>query len=285
MDQKGLRNHFLGISLFVLAVFSFTVTYAFYKACGPYLSSPQIFCLSNFCSWVLILPFALKKGFKWLATEHFSLIILRSLVGIVAILSIILALKSISLSEDMLLNNTSPLFIPFIVLIWNKIKIPHSLWAGIIIGFIGIAIILRPGFGSFNIGHVFGLISGIATAFMLVIIRKIAHVPYMKILFYYFLCGWVLLSPFLWFHWTSPPPIVWIYLVSSSALLVLAQLAMTSTFRYISSHEAAPFLYTSVVFGGLIDWIIWKNTPDLLSLVGMTIVCIGGMVTLIRKKD
>jgi drug/metabolite transporter (DMT)-like permease len=257
----------------------FAITYAFYKACEPFLSSGQILFFSNSCSFLLILPFALKGGLK---TDKFPMIALRTLLGATASDLISLALSSVSLSEVVLLNNTAPLFVPFIVWACYRTPIKHSLWIGLIIGFAGIAIVLRPGIQEINWGLILSLFSGIASAGMLVAIRQIAHERFLKILFYYFLIFALVTSPSLLSPWSAPDPRIWIYLILAGATMVAAQVTLTGAMRIIPSHEVAPFIYTSVIFAGLIDWAVWNNKPGLISFVGMIVVIIGGLITLIR---
>jgi drug/metabolite transporter (DMT)-like permease len=39
-----------------------------------------------------------------------------------------------------------------------------------------------------------------------------------------------------------------------------------------------------VIFAGLIDWWIWKDVPELISIIGMIVVCVGGLLTINFKK-
>jgi drug/metabolite transporter (DMT)-like permease len=266
-------------------MFCFALTYACYKATESFISINQVLCFANFFSWIIILPFVLKNGVKFLVAERFFMIVLRTLLGMAVVYCISLALKNISLSEVVLLNNTAPLFVPFIVWICHGTKISHSLWIGLIIGFIGVFIILRPGFEEINSGLLIALLSGLASAGMLVTLRQIAHQPLLRILFYYFLIFWVLFAPSLIGDWPSVLLQIWFLLFLSGASMVAAQVTLTAAMRYATSHEIAPTLYTSVIFAGLIDWIFWKNKPTLLSVLGMVVVCIGGMITMLVKKE
>jgi len=162
-----MSKDFLGILLAVIALLLFSIVYAFYKASQPFLSTTQILCITSSCSWIAILPFVLSKGFKFLPTKHFYLLSFRTLLGLASAFCITKALATISLSEALLLSNTAPLFIPFIVLIWHKTKIPHRLWIGLVIGFIGVFIVLQPGFEKIGPGQILGLLSGITSAMML----------------------------------------------------------------------------------------------------------------------
>ena len=41
-----------------------------------------------------------------------------------------------------------------------------------------------------------------------------------------------------------------------------------------------PFIYSSVVFAGLLEWALWSSVPDALSLAGMALVAAAGVLAL-----
>ena len=277
-----MTNYLSAVGFTVLSMLCFSATYAFYKACGPYLSSAHILCIVNFISWLLILPFALKYGLK---TQKFPAIFLRTFFGIASLYSISLALTKISFSETVLLNNTAPLFVPLIVWFWHRFKIPTLLWVSLFIGFIGVIVIIRPGMERFNSGFFIGLFSGVAAAAMLVVSRQIANERFLKILFYYFLIFWLALFPFIFVNWTSPPAYIWLHLISAGITMIFAQLTLVFALRRSHSHAVAPFIYTSVIFAGLLDWIFWHHTPSLTTILGMVIVIIGGFLAILTPIE
>lgn len=283
-----MSKRLLGLGLFILAMFFFAVTYAFYKGCSPYLSNTQIIFFQSLFSWIIILPFALKDGVKQLVSPQLGKIIARTVFGLMALYCITRALQTASLAEVITLSNSAPLFVPLIIWIWHRTKISHQLGIGLLVGFAGVCIILRPGFEAIHLDLSLALLSGVFSALLLVVTRQIAHEPFLRILFYYFLLFWVATMPFVFMGWAPFPPVVWLYIVLAASAMIAAQVSFTIGMRFAHSHEAAPFLYTSVIFAGLIDWLIWKQTPDLFSALGMVVVCIGGILTLSfsgKKED
>ncbi len=274
------KGHLLGIGLAVLAMLLFSVTYAFYKACGTVLPNTHTIFFQSFFSWIIVLPFALKGGIKELVTPNLGKIAIRTIFGVLSLYFITLALQRVTLSEVVTLNNAAPLFIPIILWLWHRNAISLKLAVGLLIGFAGVCVILRPGFAEVKLAHLFAFFSAISSAMLLIITRQIAHEPFRRILFYYFLIFWLVLLPFIFTGWAPFPPVIWLYIASAAISMILAQVCFTYSLRYASSNEVAPIIYTSVIFAGLIDWLIWKETPDLLSLVGMIVVCAGGILTL-----
>lgn len=271
----------LGIFLVVLSMFLFPVTYACFKEASPYLPNTLIVFFSSLGSWIILLPFALKQPLK---TDKLGLISLRTLFGLGSMMLITLALKTTNIAETVLLNNAAPLFVPLIVWIWHRTRIPNLLWISLLIGFLGIFIVIRPGFAAVHIGTLFAFLSGITSALLLVAARQIAHEPFVRVLFYYFLLFALLLSPFLFTSWQNPPLFIWGLIALSSISQLLAQLSFTAGLRHVSSHDAAPFIYSSVVFSGLIDWAVWHKTPSLITLIGMAVVCFAAALSIMLSS-
>jgi drug/metabolite transporter (DMT)-like permease len=271
----------LGIALAVLSMLFFSITYALFKACTPYIPNTQIIFIQSVCSWILITPFVLKGGLK---TERLWLIGTRTLFGLLGMICITRALVTTNLAEVVLLNNTAPLFVPLIIWLWHRTKISPFLGFSILIGFVGVFVILRPGFEEVQTGMMLAVLSGVFSALLLVLTRQIAGEPFMRILFYYYLLWFLLLSPFAFFSWTPMTPLLWTLLVGSALSSIGAQLSFTAAMRFAPSQEVAPLIYTSVIFSAIIGWLIWREKIDLISIAGMVIVCVGGVLTLAAAK-
>ena len=278
-----MSNHLIAIGFAVLSMLSFSLTYAFYKASLPFMPNTLAIFFQSLFSWGMILPFALRKGADPLVSHRLGMIVVRTIFGLLSLYCISRALTKASLAEVILLNNAFPLYVPFIASLWMREKINHRLWPSLILGFIGVLVVIRPGFMEFNSGLAFALFSGLFSASLLVVTRQIAHEPFIRIMFYYFLLFGLILSPFLFSDWSSPPLHVWLLLACAAATMISAQLSFTAAARFAPPQQIAPFIYTGVIFSGLIDWIVWKQTPGFVALIGMAIVCTGGILTLIRR--
>jgi drug/metabolite transporter (DMT)-like permease len=276
----------MGIGLVVLSMFLFSCLYAFYKACSPYLSTPEIIFFQALGSWILVLPWALKEGARGLMSPQLGKIVLRTLCGLSGLLCITFALRQTGLAAVILLNNSAPLFVPLVLWLWLRTKISGLLWVSLGLGFLGIFVIVRPGFETVNFGLLLAVLSGIFSALLLVITKFIAHEPLSRILFYYFLLLWGLLFPFVFSGVPNVPAMAWLWLVCAAFSSIGAQLSFTKGMRYATSQQVAPFIYTSVIFSGFIDWIVWGERIDFWTGIGMVIVCLGSILSIqwTRKK-
>lgn len=270
-----------GVFFAMLGSLSFTVMSLFCKLLEDRVSTSMILFARFSTSLLLILPWAIKYPKQTLTLRQPIKILLRSTLTLLNLACFFYALRYLPLANSLLFLNTSPLFIPLILLLLHQIKTPHKMWIGIILGFVGIVMVLQPS-ASASIGpSLVGLSSGIIAAAAIITIRFMTKaIPLLQILFYNFFIGTVASSLLL--------PFAWHPLDGEILLLLLGVGVFGSLYYFLStiSYAKAPVRITSslsflsIILGVCADWIIWHISPDWLSLVGILAVILGGMVTI-----
>ena len=71
----------------------------------------------------------------------------------------------------------------------------------------------------------------------------------------------------------------WLFLGGIGLMMAASQLLIILAYKHATAGRIAPFNYTVVIFSGLIGWMVWNNTPDLLSLAGVLLVTAGGVLS------
>src|SRR5579872_2326374 len=142
----------------------------------------RFFIPAPFLFWIVIHK---KIGLSWKKILHH---LLRSLAGLTSMYCYFYAIKNLPLVNALTLSNTSPLFMPLIVLVWLKLVVSKWRYLALGIGFLGVIILLRPGNFHFNLGTMAGLGTGFFSALAYVTIRQLSKVESTEtILAYYFL--------------------------------------------------------------------------------------------------
>lgn len=231
-----------------------------------YLICLLIHSLLNIRSW---------KAF--LKTKNIALQITRSLSGVGFYGLFFIALQSVSVLEAILLRSLSPIWIPLVSYVLTNRLIKAKEYIYIFIGFLGVIVYLNPTSFTFSLGTILGLISGMFLAISAVLTRKlnVMKEPINRTLFFSFLFPGIIFLPALVifhekFHVRAMLPILFIAVSSYLAI----KLIITS-YRYIDAVAAAPFTYTSLVFSGIYDYVIWKDSPSLVSLFGIALIVLG----------
>jgi drug/metabolite transporter (DMT)-like permease len=243
-------------------------------------TAPIVF-FRHFIMLVFLLPWLLREGRGALRTEDFMGHLVRGLSGVAAVACYFYAIARMRLADAVLLNQSIPLFVPLIERVWLGERIPARLWRVLLIGFAGLLLILRPGFGVFETAALFGLASAALASVAQVGIRRLTRTePVTRIVFYFGLIASVAAAPPAALTWKTPSPPTWAVLLLMGVFATVGQLTLTRAYVYASAARVGPFLYAGPVFAGILDWLIWGRLPDLLFVAGAVLVVAAATLAL-----
>lgn len=229
-------------------------------------------------SLMLLIPtlFKTKEPFFY-KKSHQILLILRGVFGAASYFFMFLSLKTIPLLDGILLWNTAPLWVPFIMLILLKTKIPNYVVFSSCVGFMGIAFTLHPQ-AYFNLtGSLFALIAGVFFASTIIISRKIIFfVSYKIILFYYFAIASLLSLPMMLNTWHSFSDEVFFKLLFIGCATYYCQTCFTLAGKFGPPRLIAPMAYSAVLFSAIFDWLFWDLKPHWFTWLGAVLIIFSG---------
>jgi drug/metabolite transporter (DMT)-like permease len=213
-----------------------------------------------FICLLLVLPWVLKNPKETIKVIHPGKLIFRSLFTFLAMSCFFYALRQISLTDALLMNNTYPLFVPIVTAILVKTKTSYKIWCSIVLGFCGLAFILKPDASFFTSGGLIALGSGVLGAVAIVLIRLMTKASsILQILFYNFLIGSIIAAVFLPWNWMAldKEMIVLLFLVG----LIGLGYQCFSTLAYAKApvRITSPLIFFSVIFGTLGDYLYWER--------------------------
>ncbi len=196
-----------------------------------------------------------------------------------------------NLLNAIVLLNTGPLFIPIIEWGLLRNKVGKSTWISIAVAFIGVIFVLQPQAGIFSHVSIVGLLAGICQAASQVLFGLNARREKvnLSVLYLFFFCTVFSSIPYACLHktWIAGGHLSWI---SFSMIIGLAiasignQLTRAIAYQYGTPSRLSPFLYFSVLLAGILDWVIFKITPNALSLIGASLVVLGGILKVFLRK-
>jgi drug/metabolite transporter (DMT)-like permease len=272
----------VGSLLIVVAFLWVAVMSAFGKAAAS-VPTAVVVLFQNGISLLLLLPWVLRHGIGELQTTRLPLHVVRAISGLLSQALFFLAVKKMALVDAVLLVNAAPLFIPFVALVWMKVRITPIVAAGLVIGFVGVLLILRPSSALVtNPAALLAIGAALCSAIALVSVNRLSSTDKPDtILFYYFLISTIAASPFAIYGWQTPAGTEWRYLAGIGVFMALAQLFIILAYQRATADRLAPFNYSVVVFSGLIGWLVWGNVPGLLAVTGIVLVCAGGTISIV----
>jgi drug/metabolite transporter (DMT)-like permease len=280
------RKMIAGVSITLLSAFLYACYSAWVKIIADRgTSSFETVFAAFFVGWLLLIPYALKKGSHHLKTERISMHILRAFFGLGFMYALVVSLKFIPLVDAVMLNNTAPLFMPFIAHYWLGYRFNKKILIALALGLLGVALILKPDKGVFNSASLLALFSGVLMAFSWSSVRKLSRdEPVYRIVFYYFLFASIItFIPLLIAH----PAISWekiLWLFIAGVLFMSTTILMTYATTLISIVAVSILYYMLIVFSGILNWFFWDQIPDLWTIIGSLLVITGGIFSILLEK-
>jgi drug/metabolite transporter (DMT)-like permease len=270
-----------GALLMVASALLFAAMGEAVRMASSQLSNAMVVFFRNAFGLLALLPWLVRLGSKGLRTTTWREHLVRGLAGLASMYCYFYAIARIGLSEAILLNYSLPLFMPLIARAWLREEVPPRLWRALGLGFLGILLILRPGAGVFRPAALAALVAAVLAALAQVGVRRLTQTePITRIVFYFALISTVLSGLPLFSVWTSPQRRVWPVLMALGILATLAQLVMTRAYAHAPAAQVGPFIYSAVVFAGLMDWWLWGRVPDVAFVAGAALVCAAGVMAL-----
>ena len=166
-------------------------------------------------------------------------------------------------------------------------KVGPRRWAAILVGFVGVMIVIRPGGTDFNWAVMLSLASAAAASFYFILTRKLAgrdSASTMQI--YTGLVGTIAVAPFALASWIWPSdPATWLafFLVGIAGLA--GHFIYTIAHRFAPASVLAPFAYTQIIYMTLSSWLIFSDPPDVWLFVGAPIVIASGLYIWLRERQ
>jgi len=155
----------------------------------------------------------------------------------------------------------------------------------VVIGFIGVLIILRPGTQAIALAHVAVLFSAFFYACLAITARKLADTESSYSLSLYVVVGPLLISATLLGagNWQPPDAVGWLLFGVAGACSVIAWIGIIGGYRRAAPAMLAPFEYTALVGGALAGYLIWNEVPDRWVTVGAIVIIGSGLFVVYRE--
>jgi drug/metabolite transporter (DMT)-like permease len=251
------------------------------KLASRTLPNAEVVFFRSFVGMLVLVPWIVRLRLTGLRTARPGEHLLRGVAGVASMACFFYAIAHMRLPDAVLLNYSIPLFMPFVEAAWLGERLPRGVWWPVGVGFAGIALILKPGMGVFQPVALVGLLAALFGTVAQVGVRQLTRTePLLVIIFYFGLVSSLLAAIPAALVWRTPQGAEWLVLVAIGALGSLGQLVLTGAYAHAPAARVGPFVYSSVVFAGLLDWALWRSIPDALALAGTALVVAAGVLAL-----
>ena len=278
-----LTKNQLGLLYMFLSVCTFSVMDLLVKWSGDYPTGQVLFFRGFFGilpTYFLIPKDKLRTFYK---TKRPKEHLFRCIIGLVALVAIVIALRELPLAVVVSLSYAAPLFITILSILLLSEKVGIFRWAAVLIGFIGVIVISEPGFKEMNLLYFLPIIFCIGMAFVTIAIRKLSTTEPIWLISIFFtitisIAGLTTIP----MGWVMPNFQDFILLALIGVTGGAANLLLTQSYKLSEVSLVAPLKYLSLVFAVIFGYMIWNETPDLKTLVGTTLVIFSSFVVIRR---
>ncbi len=285
-----------GVFLMFLSALLSALNGAVAKMLGDELSALEIVFFRNLFGVVFIL-ITLKHTPAKLPGGKPLLLLWRGIFGFSALLLFFYTITRIPLGEAITLNKTSPLFVAILAFFILHEKLNKIGILALILGFVGVVLITKPGGADVGLPHLLGLIGGFFAAAAYTTIRKIKHLYDSRIIVLSFMTTGVVIPlllftvasryapghlDFLLVPFVMPQTLhTWLLLTLIGITATLSQWLLTKAYSSTNAGIIGIASYTVIPFSIFFGTLLGDKFPDRYTLTGIALIVLSGL--LIKK--
>ncbi|MEM7123419.1 MAG: DMT family transporter [Pseudomonadota bacterium] len=206
------------------------------------------------------------------------LLVLRGVLGAIASGSFFFSIKFLELDDATTISLSAPIFVAALSGWLLRERVPAARWGAVVLGFVGVAIVMRPGAGLFNIWAFVAFISAGAYALAMMVNRVLTRTEdSLTIIFYFPLFGSLTLLPFMPFLWTSTPASEFPMLFAVGLLAGITQYLMMQAYRFAAANTVITFDYMGVLYIAIISYLVFAEIPSWNLIAGAVLLIASGI--------
>jgi drug/metabolite transporter (DMT)-like permease len=214
--------------------------------------------------------------------KHPWLVNLRSLAGLGGNTAVIFAFTTIPLAETYSIAFLAPIFIVLLSVVFLKEQVGWQRWAFLAMSFVGVLLVVRPGFRDLQLGHLAALGAAVTGAVATTVLRRVA--PYEKrVSLIGVPLGYILVANFLFMlPDLRVPPLEQLALMLLIGLLGgTGNVIFINATRLAKASEIAPMQYSQIAFALTFGALFFSEYPDVIAYFGLAVVVVFGVFNVI----
>ena len=175
----------------------------------------QVLFFRGFCGIIPILFLIPKDRYlDFYKTTRPFLHFKRCLAGLIALVSIFVALRNLPLATVVSISFAAPIFITIFSIFLLKEKVGIYRWLAVLVGFVGIIFITEPGFSSLNLYYIYPIIFCLGLSYVAIAIRKLSSTEPAWLISFFFSFSIMLLSFLSFYQGWILPSLIDLFLLS-----------------------------------------------------------------------
>ena len=208
----------------------------------------------------------------------------RCLAGLIALISIFVALRNLPLATVVSISFAAPIFTTIFSIFLLNEKVGFYRWLAVLVGFVGIIVISEPGFSSLNIYYIYPIIFCLGLSYVAIAIRKLSSTEPVWLIGFFFSFSIMTLSFFTFYQNWIMPSFIDLFLLSMVGILGgLANLWLTQSYKFSEVSLVSPLKYLALVFAIIFGYFFWDEVPTTKTLIGSLLVIASSFIIFKRE--
>ena len=209
----------------------------------------------------------------------------RCLAGLIALISIFIALRNLPLATVVSISFAAPIFTTIFSIFLLNEKVGLYRWLAVIVGFVGIVIISEPGLSSLNLYYIYPVIFCLGLSYVAIAIRKLSSTEPVWLISFFFSFSIMILSFFSFYQRWIMPDFLDLFLLSMIGILGgFANLWLSQSYKLSEVSLVTPLKYLALVFAIIFGYFIWDEVPTSKTLIGATLVILSSIIIFKREN-
>jgi drug/metabolite transporter (DMT)-like permease len=248
-------------------------------------SLPQfVFLRSIFGLLFFLFTARFYGGLGSLKTKRWPWHLLRTLLATGAMFGFFFGLSRMPLVNALTIAFTAPLFVTGLSVPLLGEHVGWRRWLAVIVGFLGVLIVLRPGQGMFTPAAIGVIVAALCYAGLALTARKLAMTESSFSLAVYVVTGPLLVSASLISdNYTAPTAGGWFFFMLAGLCSALAWIGIVGGYRRAPPAMLAPFEYTALIGAAIAGYLIWDEVPDIWVITGGLVIISSGLFIVYRE--
>ncbi|MGX9177721.1 DMT family transporter [Mesorhizobium sp. BHbdii] len=268
-----------------LSIASFLTMSVAGRATTAELNVFQVLELRSVIGLFILLPLVMiSGGFAAMRTKRPLAHIARNVVHFVGQAAWLYALTLIPLAVLISIEFTTPIWTAILAVGFLGERLSRPRLAAIVLGLIGVVIIVRPGVGSVDPGHIVVLGAAVCFGISVVLVKSLTRTDsVVSIIFWMLVIQSVLgLIPAL-YEWRNPPLELWPWILLIAFTGMSSHFCMARALAYADATVISPMDFLRVPLSALIGWLLYHEQIDAFTAGGALLILLGNLLNLQNK--
>ena len=279
-------NKNLYIPLIILSVFFSAAMSVLIKLAQQDTNVFTAAFLRFFFGVMVLSPIFIKTKLNVFKTSHLKVHFLRVLINYPSMLLFFYGINFVTIEKANSLTFIVPFIATILAVIFLKEKIYVYRIFALVLGFIGMLIIIRPGMIEVSYGVYMILISSFLWAVMIIITKILSKdESAITILSYQYLLMFIISFVFALFNWQTPSQETVLYLFLAGLSGTIFHLTLYQAYKLVDVSLVQPYSFLVLVFASILGYFVFDEVPDIYTWIGTSIIFVGIIIISIREMQ